>query len=502
MAAPRYSAAVGAPKPDHQQAGSQQAEAPPPPLWISLVPVLALIAALYLSVVHFRKLGLTSHTPLVLASIVAAFVALRLGLPWKRIEQAMVHGISLALAACLILMVIGMLVATWIQAGIVPAMIYYGLDLLSPAIFLVATTVICALVSLATGSSWSTAATVGIALIGMGEGLGLPRARVAGAIVSGAYFGDKMSPLSDTTNLAPAVAGANLFDHIRHMATTSGPSLIIALVIYATLGGGEAAEGTQQVDALRTTLAQNYDLSPWLLLPPLLVIAMVVARIPALPAICGGWLLGGLLALIAQATPLGQVLKVSFSGVVSKSGNKLVDSLLSRGGLSSMLSTVALVTIAMCFGGVMESAGMLGTLAANVLSLARGDGGLVLATVVTCLGMNVLASDQYLAVVVPGRMYRQAYADRGLAAKNLSRALEDSGTITSPLIPWNTCGAYMIATLGVAPWSYVPYAFLNLLNPLISVFYGYTGLTMTRIAPSEIKTLAGDDAPSDEGDEA
>ncbi len=469
-----------------------ETERPTPPLWISLVPVVALIASLYLAVVFYRKLGLSSHIPLVLATIAASLVALRLGLTWKNLEEAMLEGIGLALQACLILMAIGMLIATWIQAGIVPAMIYYGLELLTPSVFLVATTVICALVSLATGSSWSTAATVGIALIGMGEGLGMSRPRVAGAIISGAYFGDKMSPLSDTTNLAPAVAGANLFDHIRHMATTTGPSLLIALVLFATLGGGEAAAGAQQVESLRSALAQSYDLSLWLLLPPLLVIAMVVARIPALPAICGGWLLGGVLALITQATPIGQVLKVSFSGVVSRSGHTLVDSLLSRGGMKSMLSTVALVMTAMCFGGVMESAGMLGTLASSVLSLARGDGGLVLATVVTCVGMNVLASDQYLAVVVPGRMYREAYARRGLAPKNLSRALEDSGTITSPLIPWNSCGAYMIATLGVAPWSHVPYAFLNVINPLISVFYGYTGLTMARLDAPAVK----EDAPA------
>lgn len=466
-----------------------------PGLILALVPVAVLIGALYLAVVHFKSLGLTTHTPLIIATIVAALVALRLGHGWNAIEEGMVVGISLALRACLILLVIGMLVGTWIQAGIVPAMIDYGLALLTPSVFLAATCLICALVSLATGSSWSTAATVGIALIGVGEGLGVPRERVAGAIISGGYFGDKMSPLSDTTNLAPAMAGATLFDHIRHMVYTSGPSLLISLVLYALLGhgsGGKADAG--QIEALQGALRGGYQISWWLLLPPLLVIAMVVLRIPALPAIVVGWLFGGLLAVMAQKQTLGQVLQVSFAGVKSKTGHKLVDNLLSRGGLSSMFSTVVLVMTALSFGGVMEQAGMLETLAGSVLALAHGDGGLILATVVTCIGMNVLASDQYLSVVVPGRMYREAYAKRGLAPKNLSRALEDSGTLTSPLIPWNTCGAFMIATLGVTPWSYVPYAFLNLLNPVVSVIYGFTGLTIARIDPVDVAGKQDDHA--------
>ena len=459
---------------------------PTPPLWLSLVPVGFLVGFLFLSVVYLAKLELTTHVPLILAAVVASIVAWRLGLRWLDIQEGMEKGIHKAIGACLILLIIGMLVGSWIQSGIVPTMIFYGLKLLTPSIFLLATCVICALVSLATGSSWSTAATVGIALIGVGQGLGLPRPRVAGAIISGAYFGDKMSPLSDTTNLAPAMAGAQLFDHIRHMLYTTGPSLVISLIIFGLLGiGAEGELDTVQVDGIVAALGKGFVLHPLLLLPPLGVIAMVVLRIPALPALIAGWLLGSVLAVAVQGQSAGQALAVSYAGVLSKTGHELVDSLLSRGGLSSMFSTVILILCALSFGGVMERAGMLQALAGAVLRLARGTGGLVLATVCTCLGMNVLGSDQYLAIVIPGRMYRDAYEIAGLKPVNLSRALEDSGTLTSVLIPWNTCGAFMIATLSLSPWTYVPYCFLNLLNPLISVFYGFTGITMHKLDPRE-----------------
>ncbi len=458
-----------------------QNSTPSPALWVSLIPVGFLVASLFGSVVAFSELELTTHIPLIMGTVVAALVAWRLGLNWMSIQEGMEKGIHKAIGACLILLVIGLLVGSWIQSGIVPSMIFYGLKLLTPSIFLLATCAVCALVSLATGSSWSTAATVGIALIGVGQGLGIPRHRVAGAIISGAYFGDKMSPLSDTTNLAPAMAGANLFDHIRHMFLTTGPSLAVSLVIFGLLGLGSSGDlDTSQVDGIFGALEKGFVISPLLLLPPLGVIAMVILRTPALPALIGGFMLGAVLAATVQGQSLGQVLTVSYAGMTAETGHKLVDSLLSRGGLSSMFSTVVLVLCALSFGGVMERAGMLETLAAAVLKLARGVGGLVSATVATCIGMNVLGSDQYLAIVIPGRMFRDAYLDLGLAPKNLSRALEDSGTLTSVLIPWNTCGAFMIATLGLQPWTYVPFCFLNLLNPLISIFYGFTGITMVK----------------------
>jgi NhaC family Na+:H+ antiporter len=318
----------------------------------------------------------------------------------------------------------------------------------------------------------------------VGEGLGIPRSRVAGAIISGAYFGDKMSPLSDTTNLAPAMAGALLFDHIRHMIYTTGPSLLISLVIYTLMGSGQGGSvDTDKVDAICAVLEGEYTINLWLLIPPLLVIAMVILRIPALPALLGGWALGGLLAGLIQRRSVGEILFATYAGVKAKTGHKLVDDLLTRGGMASMLSTVVLVLCAMSFGGVMEKAGMLEAIAGGILGLAKGTGGLVLATVITCILMNILGSDQYLSVVIPGRMYRGAYERAGLAPRNLSRALEDSGTLSSVLIPWNTCGAFMISTLKVKRWTYVPYTFLNLINPLVSIFYGFTGLTMVKAEP-------------------
>jgi len=465
------------------EAGKEPTREPRRPgLLISLVPVAFLIAALWLAVVYLREYELSTHVPLVFGAAVAAIVSLALGFSWKQIEAGMVKGIGLAMNAILILMVIGLLVATWIQAGIVPAMIAYGLDILSPPVFLGAACAICALVSLATGSSWSTAATVGIALIGVGEGLGIPRPMVAGAIISGAYFGDKMSPLSDTTNLAPAMAGSTLFDHVRHMVYTTGPALALALVGYVLLGLGRAGEmDTAKVDAIRAAIESSYVVSPLLLLPPLLVIAMVIFRLSALPALIGGTLLGGILAWLVQGQGPGDILSALYDGVSASTGNDLVDQLLSRGGLKSMFSTVALIICALSFGGVMERSGMLAAIAGAVLRLARGVGGLITATLATCIGMNVLASDQYLAIVVPGRMYREAYARMGLAPVNLSRALEDSGTLTSALIPWNTCGAFMIATLDLEPWTYVPFCFLNLLCPVISSFFGFTGITIKKL---------------------
>jgi NhaC family Na+:H+ antiporter len=453
-----------------------------PPLFIAVIPVIYLISLLWFSIVYFREYELTTHVPLILATIVAAIMAKMLGHSWSEIEEGMVSGIGLAMNAMLILLVIGLLVSTWIQAGIVPAMIAYGLDLLSPSVFLAAACLICSLVSLATGSSWSTAATVGIALIGVGEGLGIPRPMIAGAVISGAYFGDKMSPLSDTTNLAPAMAGAKLFDHVRHMVYTTGPSLILALAGFVFLGWGRSGSAdTTQVDAIRAAIDSAYVIHPLLLAGPVLVIVMVVLRIPALPALIGGTLLGAIIAFLVQGVPVGDILRAAFEGAASDTGNKLVDGLLSRGGFSSMFSTVALIICAMCFGGVMECSKMLESIARSMLYFAKGVGGLVAATLLTCIGMNILASDQYLAIVVPGRMYRDAYAQKGLAPKNLSRALEDAGTLTSPLIPWNTCGAFMIATLGLTPWVYVPYCFLNLINPVISSIYGFTGLTMHKL---------------------
>jgi NhaC family Na+:H+ antiporter len=371
-------------------------------------------------------------------------------------------------------------------------MVYYGLQVLSPGIFLVATLIICSIVSLGTGSSWSTAGTVGVALIGVGAALQIPLPVVAGAVVSGAYFGDKMSPLSDTTNLAPAVAGTDVFTHIRHMVYTTGPGYLFALVMFGILGM-KYADGSLEasdIDLMLATMRDNFSIHPVLLLPPVLVIVMVVLRIPPLPALLGGTVIGGIFAAAMQGSTPADVIGAAYSGYVSETGVPMVDDLLTRGGLMSMMSTVALIMCALSFGGIMERTGMLEAIAAALLKVVRGTGSLVATTVLSAIGMNAVASDQYMAIVIPGRMYKNAFDRQRLHPKNLSRALEDSATLTSPLIPWNTCGAFMWATLGVNPLLYLPYAFLNLANPVVSIFYGITGITMEKL-PEEEGTEGG-----------
>ncbi len=455
------------------------------PMWQILLVLLVLMLALYWTIAGYDA---SPHTALIIAAIFGAIIAILNGFKWAYIEKGIINNIGRSMQAILILLTIGMLVGTWIAGGIVPALIYYGLMILSPGIFLVATCLICAVVSLATGSSWTTAGTVGIALIGVGSGLGIPIEMAAGAIISGAYFGDKMSPLSDTTNLAPAMAGANLFDHIRHMIKTTGPSLIIALIIFGVLGMGHNGQNVDmsQVDNLMGTLKENFYISPILIIPPLLVIAIVVCKVPALPGLLGGVVLGALCAVAFQGANIGDLVSnVAYGGFVSETGNEFIDELLTRGGLTSMYYTVALILCAMCIGGVLDSTNMLKILCEHLLKFAKGTGSLVFITIITCIVVNIAASDQYLSLVLPGRMYKDAYEDRRLKNKNLSRVLEDSGTLTSPLVPWNTCGTYQSTTLGVDTFAYLPYCFLNLINPFVSLFYGITGITMEKMSDEE-----------------
>jgi NhaC family Na+:H+ antiporter len=460
-----------------------------PTLLISIIPVAILIVMLGYCL-FFLGLDLEtggSHIPLIMGAAVASLVAAYLGYPWKEIQDALIKGITLAMGAILILMTIGILIGTWMMSGIVPAMIYYGLQLISPSIFLVTTCIICAIVSISTGSSWSTAGTVGVALVGIGAAMGIPVALVAGAIISGAYFGDKMSPLSDTTNLAPATAGTDLFSHVRHMFYSGFPSLVIALILFTVIGWGYRAESVDGGDValMLETIRGAFNISPWLLFPPLLVIFMVIFRIPALPALLGGALLGAVVAAISQGSNLKEIIMVMFGGFVSETGVEQVDSLLSRGGLMSMMSTIALIFAALAFGGVMEGAGMLEKIAESILKMAKSVGSLTLATVATCIGMNIIAPDQFLSIVVPGRMYRNAFTRMHLHPKNLSRLLEGAGTLSSPLVPWNTCGAFMGSVLGVSAGAYFMYSFFNLINPLVCIILGYTGWTMQKMTPEE-----------------
>lgn len=480
--------------------------APPgrtPSLPISLIPVAVLVTLLATSVALFGdgSSGGPNQIALILAAGVAILVGILHGHQWRDLERGIVHGISMALGAIIILLTVGALIGSWILAGIVPTMIYYGLRLLEPSVFLPSACAICSFVSLATGSSWTTAGTVGVALIGIATAQGIDPGMAAGAVVSGAYFGDKMSPLSDTTNLAPAMAGTDLFTHIRHMMWTTFPSIILALVLFALLGLSTAVpQDVAGVNAILDGLAGSFAIGWYLMIPVALVLAMVVLRVPAFPALLIGSLIGCLFAVLFQADATvayaaspglsrgAALLKGAwmslFDGYRLESGNAALDELLSRGGMSSMLSTVWLILSAMMFGAVMETTGMLQRIAAGILGFVRGTSSLIIATLATAFGMNVIASDQYIAIVLPGRMFRAEYARRHLHPKNLSRSLEDAGTVTSALVPWNTCGAFMAQTLGVATFAYAPFAFFNLINPLMAATYAVTGFTIEKLDPA------------------
>lgn len=455
-----------------------------PTLLVASLPILVLMVCLAVAIIIYDG---SPHIPLIMASCVAGIISLILGNKWKDVETGFINTIQMSMQAILILMIVGALVGCWILSGTVPTMIYYGLKILSPAIFLVATCIICAIVSLATGSSWTTAGTVGIALIGVGVGLGIPTPQIAGAIISGAYFGDKMSPLSDTTNLAPAMAGTNLFVHIRHMFYTVTPSIIIALIVFAILGFKYAGKplDVAQLNEIFAGLEASGSLNPILLLPPVLVIVLVVKKMPAIPGLLCGIAAGAILAVLVQGANFGDIVNVLNDGYTSETGVLMVDELLTRGGVQCMMYTVSLIMCAMVFGGIMEQSGMLGTLAESLLRFAKGTGSLVFVTILSCFLVNLLAADQYLSIVIPGRMYKDEFAKRRLHPKNLSRCLEDCGTLTSPFIPWNTCGAYMSTTLGVSCLAYAPYCVLNYVNPIISIIYGFTGFSMEKLKPEE-----------------
>lgn len=478
----------------------------PPSLAQSLIPILVLIGLLASGVYLFGdgSSGGPSQIALILAAAVGIIIGIANGLTWKEIERGIVHGISLSLSAVLILLVVGSLIGSWILAGTVPTMIYYGLSLLTPSIFFAAACLICCFVSLATGSSWTTAGTVGVALIGIATAQGLNLGLAAGAVISGAYFGDKMSPLSDTTNLAPAMAGTDLFTHIRHMLWTTVPSILIALVLFTILGfTGTTPTDTTSVVAIQESIAAQFNVGLHVLLPVVVVLGLVVGKMPAFPALLIGALVGCVFAILFQQdavlTYVGAndlprsvaLLKGAwmslFDGFKLESGNPALDELLTRGGMSSMLTTVWLILSAMMFGAVMEVTGMLQRIAATILGAVRGTGSLIAATIMTAVGMNVIASDQYIAIVLPGRMFRAEFRRRGLHPKNLSRSLEDAGTLTSALVPWNTCGAFMAQTLGVATMTYAPFAFFNWINPLVAMAYGFADFKIERLPASELE---------------
>ncbi|SHO62918.1 Na+/H+ antiporter NhaC [Algoriphagus zhangzhouensis] len=458
----------------------------------ALIPLIFLIILLVLNIRVFGTDGLSGSNQivLVLSAGVAALVAIfRLGFNWETLQDGIVNSISSAMSSILILFLIGALAGTWLLSGIVPAMIYYGLQVLSPTIFLFAACFVSGVVSVSTGSSWTTVATVGVALLGIGKALGFEEGIIAGAIISGAYFGDKMSPLSDTTNLAPAMAGTDLFTHIRHMAKTTVPSIVITLILFIVIGFNYETQGSvEDVKAISTVILEKFNINGWLFIVPGVVLTLIIKKVPAIPALLIGALLGGVFAIIFQpeiiqliANEPGSFAYQSFKAVMMSlygeisvvTSNDVVNELLVTRGMGGMLNTIWLIICAMIFGGIMEVSGMLRVLAEAVIRKVHKVGSLIATTAATCVFFNITTSDQYLAILVPGRMYADIYRKRGLKPENLSRTLEDSATVTSVLVPWNTCGATQASVLGVATLVYAPFCFFNIISPFMTILYGY-----------------------------
>ncbi|MGO5023316.1 Na+/H+ antiporter NhaC [Lawsonibacter sp. LCP25S3_G6] len=431
--------------------------------------------------------GTSAHMPLVLAAAVAGIVGILSGYKWTEMEAGICDTIKASAPAMLIMLIIGMVIGTWMLGGIVPTMIYYGLTWISPKIFLLTACLLCTLVSTFTGSSWSTMGTVGVALMGVGAGLGVNAGMTCGAIISGAYFGDKISPLSDTTNLAPAMAGTTVFSHMKHMVYTTTPSYIVALIIYGILGisvvGENADLGT--IDLYLETLDACFNISPIMLIPPICVLLMVIFKVPAIPGLLGVAALGGIFAIAFQGATLSQVLGAAYTGVSMDTGVEAINKLVNRGGLSGMMDTIALILIALAFAGIVERTGMVHSVVEKILSHAKSDKAMMTTTVFSTLFTNFATGVQYVAIVLPGRMFRQTFRDRNLHPKNLSRILEDVGTLCAPFCPYGTDGAFILGTLGVATGQYAPFMFFAMLNPIMSLICIWTGWTIKYMDPAQ-----------------
>ena len=454
----------------------------------SLIPVVLLVVLLAYNVFVFGDDALSGSNQFILliGGAIAAVVGFFHQVSYDKMLAEVAENLKSTTGALLILLMVGALSGTWLVSGIIPAMIYYGLQILNPTIFLAACVIICAIISIATGSSWTTSATVGIALIGIGNALGIPMGMTAGAVLSGAYFGDKMSPLSDTTNLAPAMAGGDLFTHIRYMLLTTVPTLVVTLIVFVVLGLTIDTSGEADTQSILNSIDATFNISGWLFLVPLGVILMILKKTPPLMALLIGTLLGGVFALIFQPEIIAGLsgakelnFENGYKGILNAitvsteiaTDNVALNDLFTSKGMSGMLGTIWLIMCAMVFGGIMDGIGALSKISETLLGMAKTIFGLFASTVASCLALNVTASDQYLAIVIPGKMFAKAYKDKGLAPENLSRTLEDSGTVTSVLIPWNTCGAYHSGVLGVGVADYFVYAIFNWLSPFMTLLF-------------------------------
>lgn len=462
-------------------------------LFEAFIPVIILMGLLAYNIFAADGAWLGDYSNqyiLLIGGAVSAIVGFKNRVSLKRMCLEVWENWKSIFVPVLILLLVGALAGTWLVSGIIPAMVYYGLQVLSPAIFLPASVIIAAIISIATGSSWTTSATVGIALIGIGSALGIPAGMIAGAVISGAYFGDKMSPLSDTTNLAPAMAGTDLFTHIKYMAYTTVPTILVTLLVFSVLSMTIDTSGDTDISSLLASIKNTFNITPWLFLVPGAVIAMILLKTKPLIALGTGVVLAGVFAFIFQPDVLSTLSESSFQAIsnavltdtqVTTDNDKLTE-LFSAGGMNGMLWTILLIVCAMVFGGVMDAIGALSKITKELLSLASSIFGLFASTVVSCLGLNVIASDQYLAIVIPGKMFKKAYEDKGLAPENLSRTLEDSGTVTSVLIPWNTCGAYQSGVLGVGVGEYFFYAIFNWLSPFMTLLFAAFRIKIRQLA--------------------
>jgi NhaC family Na+:H+ antiporter len=471
-------------------------------IWEALIPVIALVGMLAYNVYVFGDDATSGSNQFILlmGGAVAAIVGFFNKATYKQMLAEVAENIKSTTGALLILLMVGALAGTWMISGIIPAMIYYGLQILNPTIFLAASVIICSIISIATGSSWTTSATVGIALIGIGDALGIPLGMTAGAVLSGAYFGDKMSPLSDTTNLAPVMAGGDLFGHIRYMTYTTIPTISITLLVFIILGLNLDTTGIADTESILSSIDSTFTINGWLFLVPLAVILMIIKKAPPLIALLIGTLLGGIFALWFQPEIVAGItgakelnFESGYKGILNAitvktsiaTDNPALNDLFTAKGMAGMLSTIWLIICAMVFGGIMDGIGALSRITKSLLGLARTTFGLFASTVGSCLALNITASDQYLAIVVPGKMFAKAYADRGLAPENLSRTLEDSGTVTSVLIPWNTCGAYHSGVLGVSVVEYFFFAIFNWLSPMTTLVFAAFGIKIKHLSTSK-----------------
>ena len=471
-----------------------------PTILQALFPIIFLVVLLTINVSVFGDDALSGSIQivLILSSAFASIIAFNLGFTWLEIQKGIVKSINSSIPSILILFLVGSLAGSWLLSGIVPAFIYYGIQILNAKIFLFAACIICIVVSMATGSSWTTSATIGIALIGIGRALDISDGLVAGAILSGAYFGDKMSPLSDTTNLAPAMAGSDLISHIKYLSLTTVPSIIISLIIFIILGLNISDNiGSNNAEIISNSILDKFYISPILFIVPLVVIILIYNKIKAVPALFIGVILGSVFALIFQSNLVLEVSnsssnswKALFSGTMISlygsisidASNEMVSKLLSSSGMFGMLDTIWLVICAMIFGGVMEKAGFLKKIISIILNKIKSTGSLISSTAGTCIFFNLTASDQYISIVVPGKMYSSIYKEKGLAPENLSRTLEDSGTVTSVLVPWNTCGAYHASVLNVATLTYLPFCFFSLISPIMTILFAYLRIKIKKLA--------------------